>query len=254
MNRQELSLRRLGSSLLSLALLTLLPYEGAAQATLRGRVLDSETGQNVVGATVSVGKGTSYTTDSLGIFEATGVAKGDKKITIMAVGYAVGDYVVQMLDTGVVVKMFALDFTGQRLAATTVQARAELLSPRYTEFERRRARGMGAFFRWDDLSKESYGSIGDAIRTVRGVKMQCNQQTFECQAVMARAPRQCPPVWIVDGQQVRSFHENTPIGDIYGIEVFRGPGEVPGEYAGSNAACGVIVVWTKSRPYRLPPG
>lgn len=83
--------------------------------------------------------------------------------------------------------------------------------------------------------------------------MQCNQQTFECQAVMARAPRQCPPIWIVDGQEVRSFHENTPIRDVYGIEIFRGPGEVPGEYAGSNAACGVIVVWTKSRPYRLAP-
>lgn len=253
MKRHKLSLSRLGANSLALVFLALTPYEGAAQATLRGRVLDSETGQNIVGATISIGRGTSYTTDSLGIFEATGLTKGDKKLTITMIGYAVGDYVIPMPDTGVVVKMFPLDFTGQRMAAVAVQARAEQLSPRYTEFERRRALGMGAFFRWDDLARESYGSIGDAIRTVRGVKMQCNQQTFECQAVMARAPRQCPPVWIVDGQEVRSFHENTPIRDVYGIEIFRGPGEVPGEYAGSNAACGVIVVWTKSRPYRLPP-
>ena len=241
-------------SRLALVLLTaFLPYEVGAQATVRGRVIDSETGTNVVGAAVSIGKGTSYTTDSLGIFVAPGVAKGDKKITITAQGFAVGDYVIAVPDTGTIVKTFTLDFTGQRMAAVAIQARAEQLSPRYAEFERRRARGMGAFFRWDDLAKESYGSIGDAIRTVRGVKMQCNQQTFECQAVMARAPRACPPVWIVDGQEVRSFHENTPIRDVYGIEIFRGPGEVPGEYAGSNAACGVIVVWTKSRPYRLPP-
>ena len=35
-----------------------------------------------------------------------------------------------------------------------------------------------------------------------------------------------------------------------GIEIYRGPGEVPGDFGGSNAACGVIVMWTKSRPYR----
>jgi hypothetical protein len=67
---------------------------------------------------------------------------------------------------------------------------------------------------------------------------------------MARAPRQCKPTWWIDGVEVRSFHENTPIRDIYGIEIYRGPGEVPGEFSGSNAACGVIVMWTKSRPFR----
>ncbi len=96
---------------------------------------------------------------------------------------------------------------------------------------------------------KSFGSVGDALRTVRGVRIQCNQQTFECFAYMARSPT-CQPVWIVDGQEARAFHENTPIRDVYGIEVYRGAGEVPGEYAGSNAACGVIVIWTKSRPYR----
>jgi hypothetical protein len=55
---------------------------------------------------------------------------------------------------------------------------------------------------------------------------------------------------MIDGTEASSFNENTPIRDIYGIEVYRGAGEVPGEYAGSTAACGVIVVWTKSRPYR----
>jgi hypothetical protein len=49
---------------------------------------------------------------------------------------------------------------------------------------------------------------------------------------------------------VGSFHEDTPIRDVYGIEIYRGPSEVPGEFSGSNAMCGVIVMWTKSRPYR----
>ena len=44
---------------------------------------------------------------------------------------------------------------------------------------------------------------------------------------------------------MHSFHENTPISDVYGIEIYRGPGEVPAEFGGSNAACGVIAIWTK---------
>ena len=91
--------------------------------------------------------------------------------------------------------------------------------------------------------------MGDALRTVRGVRIQCNQQEFECNAVMVRTP-QCTPTWYIDGVEARSFHANTPIADIYGIEVYRGAGEIPAEFAGSNAGCGVIVVWTKSKPYR----
>jgi hypothetical protein len=37
---------------------------------------------------------------------------------------------------------------------------------------------------------------------------------------------------------------------VYGIEVYRGSGEIPAEFGGSTAGCGVIVMWTKSRPYR----
>ena len=60
-------------------------------------------------------------------------------------------------------------------------------------------------------------TVGDALRTVRGVRVHCNQETFECFAVMARTP-QCQPTWWIDGVEVHSFHENTPIRDIYGID------------------------------------
>jgi hypothetical protein len=130
-----------------------------------------------------------------------------------------------------------------------VVARAELLAPRYLDFERRRQRGLGAYLRWDYLAKQGYNTLGDALRVVRGVRISCNQQTFECFAHMTRAP-ECRPTWWIDGMVVHSFSENTPIRDVYGIEIYRGPGEVPGEFSGSNAMCGVIVIWTKSRPYR----
>ncbi|MGH7568302.1 MAG: carboxypeptidase regulatory-like domain-containing protein [Gemmatimonadales bacterium] len=224
------------------------PETGAAQATLRGRVIDSETGLPLPGAIVRIRKDSpSLTTDTLGRFEARELPAGEVEVTIQLLGYAPGVFKVYLPRSGGVDQGFSLDFTGHQLPELVVQARAERLTRRYLEFEQRRHRGLGAYLRWDEL--RSQGSVGDALRTVRGIRIQCNQQTFECFAFMARTP-QCQPTWWVDGVEVRSFHENTPIRDVYGIEIYRGPGEVPGEFSGSNAACGVIVVWTKSRPYR----
>ena len=223
---------------------------GAAQATLRGRVIDSELGQPLPSAVVGIQPGPpALTTDTLGRFEAQGLAAGNAEVTIQTIGYSRGVFTVHMPASGVVEAVFVLDFTGYRLPEVVVQARAELLMPRYLDFEQRRRRNLGAYIRWDEIKAQGYSSVGDALRVVRGVRIQCNQQTFECFAVMARTP-QCHPTWWIDGMEVHSFHENTPIRDVYGIEIYRGPGEVPGEFSGSNAACGVIVMWTKSRPFR----
>lgn len=224
---------------------------GAAQATLRGRVIDSEFGHPLPGAGVRIpGRAAPLTTDSLGRFEAQDLPAGDAAVKIELLGYAPGVFRVRLPPAGEVNRVFALDFTGHQLAEVVVQARAAQLMARYVDFERRRQRKLGAYFRWDDLEKQGYSSVGDALRTVRGVRIRCSQERFECFAVMARTP-QCQPIWWIDGVEVRSFHENTSIRDVYGIEIYRGSGEIPGEFAGSNAACGVIVIWTKSRPYRV---
>jgi hypothetical protein len=236
--------------LVALLAAALVPGPGAGQATLRGRVIDSELGQAVAGATVRIKPGPPpFTTDSLGRFEARDLLPGMADVTIEALGYDSATFTVRLTASDTVNGVFSLDFTGYRLAEVVVQARAEQLVPRYLDFERRRHAGLGAYLRWDELAKKGYSSVGDALHVVRGVRIQCNQETFECFAFMARTP-QCQPTWWIDGVQVHSFQESTPIRDIYGIEVYRGPGEVPAEFSGSDAACGVIVIWTKSRPYR----
>jgi len=223
----------------------------AAQAILRGRVVDSEMGLPLTGASLRIGKdGTPLaTTDSGGFFYIASVPRGTIELRIRLIGYEEGVFRIFAPDSGAVSQQFALDFNGFLLPELVVQARAEVLQTRYLDFERRRMRKLGAFLRWDDLKKQGYSSVGDALRTVRGVRVQCDQSRFECNAVMTRTPN-CHPTWYIDGIEVHSFQENTPIRDVYGIEVYRGTGEIPGEFGGSNAACGVIVVWTKSKPYR----
>ncbi|MGE5744767.1 MAG: carboxypeptidase regulatory-like domain-containing protein [Gemmatimonadota bacterium] len=241
---------RNGGPVLLAALLAGAGETVTAQATLRGRVIDSELGQAVANATVRIKPGPApLTTDTIGRFEARGLSAGAAEVTIEALGYQPAVFTVLLGAADTVNGVFPLDFTGYRLAEVAVTARAEQLVPRYLDFERRRNTGQGAYLRWDEIAKKGYGTVGEALRVIRGVRIECDQETFECFAHMARTPY-CEPTWWIDGMQVHSFHENTPIRDVYGIEIYRGPGEVPAEFAGSNAACGVIVIWTKSRPYR----
>jgi Carboxypeptidase regulatory-like domain len=222
----------------------------AQGATLKGRVLDSELGEPIPGASVRVRPGGApLTVDSTGRFEVAGVRAGEIEVAVQAIGFQSRSWKLTVQDGQTLTRDFSLDFTGEKLPDLVVTARAVKLAPRYADFERRRERGIGAYMRWDEIKKKNFNTVGQAMRSIRGVRLECDQQEFECFVKMARTPN-CMPQWYVDGVQVSMFHENTPIRDVYGLEIYRGPGEVPGEFSGSQAGCGVLVVWTKSKPYQ----
>lgn len=218
--------------------------------TMRGSVVDSELGDPLPGATVRIKPGNLLiTADTLGRFEAPGLPPGEVEFTVHALGYARHTWKVVFQAGQTIERRFPLDFSGEQLPEVVVTARANKLMPRYVDFERRRDRGIGAFMRWEEIKAKNFNTVGEAVRTIRGVRVICDQAAYECFVRMARTLN-CSPLWFVDGVQVGSFHENTSIRDVYGLEVYRGPGEVPGEFAGSDSACGVIAVWTKSKPFR----
>ena len=236
---------------LVVALMIGLPAVGLGQtASLKGKVIDSELGEPIPGAVVRIKPGgTPITADSAGQFAAAELKPGEVEVTVQAVGFESRSWKFTVQAGQAVDRSFPLDFTGEKLPEVVVTARANKLVPRYADFERRRDKGIGAFLRWDDIKNKNYNSLGEAARSVRGVKLVCDQQSFECNIRMARTPN-CTPRWYVDGVQVTSFHENTPIRDIYGLELYRGPSELPAEFSGSDGGCGVLAVWSKSKPYR----
>src|SRR5204863_17937 len=126
----------------------IIPAPATAQGAVRGKVVDSEVGTPISGATVQVGKdGPTVKTDSAGVFLAQKVTAGVQELNIKVIGYEPGVFDVTIHNSVTVDGIFPLDFNGYQLPAVVVEARAEALVQRYGEFEHRRHLRLGTYLR-----------------------------------------------------------------------------------------------------------
>lgn len=108
-------------------------------------------------------------------------------------------------------------------------------------FYARRRMGLGVFVTRDMIEQKYSTALRDAdiLRRVSGVT------GVDGASVRLRGNR-CPARIFVDGLPRGTQLPLLPAADIEGIEVYRGPSEVPAQYSGANAACGVVLVWTRT--------
>ncbi|MGH7562694.1 MAG: carboxypeptidase regulatory-like domain-containing protein [Gemmatimonadales bacterium] len=212
-----------------------------------GRVFDERTNEVLTDVLVYLdGTRREVNLSNQGRFVITGLPPGAHRLEVRAIGYR--PYVLEVsLRAGQMAEhRFPMVFTGDRLPDVAVESRHSKLLPRFADFERRRQTGFGHFITRDEIQARGYMSMGDALRTVKGVRVDCG--ALDCLIRMARSTPQCFPSFWIDGTLARSFASTTPISDVQGIEVYRGPSDAPGEFAGTTAGCGVIVIWTRAAP------
>lgn len=230
----------------------------ASNAVLTGRVTDRSTGNPVVGArVVHQLDSRSVTTDSVGRYELRGMPAGVSRVMVLAEPFSAINFTVEIIATERLTRDIVMDSTAtgraaQTLPSVSVAARAPVTNFRLAAFERRRVSGRGQYLTEDDIVKLGAFNVADAVKGLRGVVYECGGGSG-CFVRMARAPARCLPEYVVDDQVRNDFGLMTPIADIVGIEVYTGPTDVPGEYAGRNAGCGVVVIWTRSGPVRRRP-
>jgi hypothetical protein len=212
-----------------------------------GRVFDERTDEVIVEVLLFVdGDRREITLSRQGRFVLSGMAPGLHRIEVRAVGYRPYTLDVELQPRQVMERQFPMVFTGEQLPDIEVEARKTRLLPRYGDFERRKQNKMGHFITRDEIRARGYMRLGDAIKGVRGVRVDC--QEVDCVIHMARAPSNCFPTYYVDGRPTRSFAASTPVSDVHGIEVYRSAAEMPGEFTGAGAMCGVIAIWTRAAP------
>jgi hypothetical protein len=221
----------------------------AAQATsgLIGRIYDERTNEILSQVLIFVDSTRrDLPVSSQGRFVVSNLTPGRHRVEVRAIGYRPHILDLMLLDGQILERQFAMVFTGDRLPDVSVEARNSKLLSRFGEFERRRQSGMGAFITRDQIRARGYMNMGDALKTIKGVRVDCN--AVECMIHMTRAAPGCGPTFYVDGRLARSFAESTPINDVQGIEIYRGAAEMPGEFTGDGAMCGVIAIWTRAAP------
>jgi hypothetical protein len=252
---------RLSPVLWLLFALGLQPAVALAQkgdSRLTGKVIDKSTGRPVPAAEITHrGDGRSVLADSAGQYQFPDLPPGLVRFVVRAPGFPLADVVVALTKSENLTRLIELDSTSggrggmQPLPVVAVSGVASR-GPRYVDFERRQRTGRGQYLTREEIEKSGYSSLQDAVRSMRGVNVECGGGAG-CFILMARAPMQCRPEYIVDEMVNNSFGAQTPIRDIEALEVYTGPSEVPGEFAGRNAGCGVIVIWTRAGPSRKKP-
>lgn len=249
-----------------LTLLGLLSVPAGAQsyARLRGVVTDASTAAPVAGVRVVIAAtGRFATTDSLGRFELRDLPSGVIRFFFTSQGFPRTSVVLAFAKGETMVQAFEIDSTAagsvadstsrgqraQQLAATEVTAEPSR-GVRYEDFERRMKTGRGQYITRLEIESRHYNNLGDAARGLRGVTVECGGSSLSggCRLKMSRAGVSCYPQYIVDGRPDNFFGPNVAILDIEGLEFYTGASDVPGEFAGVDAACGVVVIWTRNGP------
>ena len=252
----------------------------AAQAgtgRVRGVIVDKSVNIPLSAATiVFLGDGRAVVTDSTGAFAFDKLPTGLLRFLVRAKGFPSAGVVLAFAKGDVLERLVELDSSsaarqavGQGAPASTpVQQdsarRAQPLplvsveaapsrGPRFASFERRQKTGAGHYIVREDIEKGQFSSLQDVARSVRGVAVDCGGG-LGCTIRMVRAPMRCTPEYVVDDNVDNYFGPQVPVRDIEAMEIYTGPADVPGEYAGRNAGCGVIVIWTRSGPPKRKKG
>ncbi len=226
---------------------TALPVRAQRLGSVSGTIRVARSGPVLEGARITlVGTTLLSVSNAKGEFAFVGLVPGRYTIQSTAIGYNTlrGDIEIRPLENLEV--SFEHEPEGVKLPDIAVEERANLPA----DFARRRESGQGRYFSRADIAKRNPASIGDLLRMVPGLRVECRGMV--CRVRALRASRNCNPAFFMDGIPTDpSAVWLTPPTDLEGIEIYAGPSQTPPELE-RDAGCGAIVFWTRGPPPRRP--
>ncbi len=239
------------------------PDAGLAQSLLRGTVREDSSGRPLAGVEVLVmGTPRRVTTDAAGRFAFAAPPAGRRIVLFRALGYRpVHQWVLLGLADTVVANALMVPAPVE-LAPIEVTGRAD--GPPGTGldgFAERKRLGLGLHFDSTDLMRRGSMRLGQFLgggtRTFRAASARkpgpmggdelCFSSVYLDGAQLYRSPGPAirggagsgpPPEEAPDLNQFE-------VAALAAVEIYRGAAEVPVEYGGASAACGVILLWSR---------
>jgi hypothetical protein len=219
--------------------------------SLRGLVLDSTSGNPVRGATVMVYEGrrvlADVKPDSAGVFDIALAPSGDMVLHVTALGFDDFTIRLQRRMHPLTVRLHPAPLTVEGVSVTA-QRRDPYLN--LSGFYQRQRREIGTFIDREQIDKTNPRRITDLFRSVAGARIVPRGANFEVVSRRFSSGRgMCLPMVYLDGGPVGrgGLDDMVLPEDLLGVEAYLSSSRVPAQYSGSNAACGVILLWTRMK-------
>ncbi len=136
-----------------------------------------------------------------------------------------------------------------RLPEVTVQVSRNRDLERVGFYSRKRI-GLGTFIDREALEKRysTQSQVAEVIQQVPNVFRvdQAQNSAVIYLRMVASFSGPCAAAIYVDGLFQRKVLPRMATLDVEALEIYRGPAQVPVQYGGADAACGVVVIWTRT--------
>lgn len=226
---------------------------------VQGVVLDARSGQPVPSVLVRLGdRGPGAETDADGRFAFPGLDPGRYVVHVQALGYAERADELEVRAGRIAHAEVRLTPDPLEVESLEVSVEERWLALDVSGYYERRDAGLGLFVDRAEIQRRASREITDALLGMQGVYLVDIGDVVR--GVVFRDGRRvgepvrdwCGPDLWVDGIRVlrpeggptrlnRFVHPE----EVVGIELYRRPAEIPLQYGGIRAGCGVIVVWTR---------
>jgi hypothetical protein len=229
-------------------------------------VVRDAAGGVLAGASVRVDDRAAVLTDAHGRFRARGVAAGAHRITVSHPAIDSRGVEVQLPSEAVEVELRAGAGPGTtlaaavqrvvRLAAVGARAQARRAGLEVQGFYDRQKLGMGVFLTDQRLQANAAGRLSNVLRMVPGVRVVQRGELPPVTFALGGRGVPCMMDVYLDGVLVAGRTrgsdgsmslDETPLGQVEGVEVYRGVSEIPAMYRTPTSSCGVILMWTRRR-------
>ena len=250
-----------------------------AQTVVMGTVT-ADSARAVSGAIVEIkAAGRSTASNARGAYTLTMERPGGWLLEVRALGFSPASRALRLASGDTLVVDFSLTPVAQELAPVVVTEADPLPTGIMRGFEERRRAGFGRFITRDMLADREHDTVAGILRGIAGVRMvrrpsdcgggfsaatgrgiaavefsKSTTATATCGGGTPMAAA-CYMSVYVDGVRIWAAGSRDPPdfdqlrnNQYEGVEIYRGPAELPTQYAGTGAACGAILLWSRISP------
>ena len=244
-------------------MLALTPSVARTQSSaIIGTVWNKTTSEPIQGSLVSLAtEGRQVRTDSLGRFRLDRLRSGQHAVYVQAVGYAPLRATVSLdTDSTLAVEIELDPVTSELARVVTTADRVDARNMSYTDFERRRAVGLGRFIARAELVRETGRSLESLLRSrlsgtrvldVKGMRVLGSSRG---RVSIVRGDARCFVQVIVDNVVRYETNGSLPYFDLRTLDPgmiaaieFYTVAATPLEFnRGGNASCGTLLIWMQN--------